>query len=846
MLRSDLSNAGRMYEVGHNPTPPVALPYARRIGISEVVVKARLLCALGVAFVLGVGALNPVPAHASEVVRIPDVALHDCVTAALTEAKLPADLVDVNLAKLTWLSCGAARFKGIHELTGLEHLTGLDSFGLSDSTVTDLAPLAAITGLRYLYLKSSELTDGSPLASLPDLHVLQMAADRMSDVSFVKRLTSLGRVSLLVAPGTNFSPLGSLTDLTWLEIAVNQASDLAVITTLDRLLYLTLATEGTRLPTLSLPPSAVALILNATNLSSLEDLPNAPQLAYLEVMGARSLRSLRGIERLTGLGSALIRNNSYADLSPLAGLTGLRTLDISGNAISDLKPLSSLTGLTELRFNANQIRDLATLGGLRGLTILDASGNPATDLSALSRLTSLEWLSLSSPAKDLASLASLSALKTLHWHDLGPTDFSPLAGLPHLASLYLPYGTFTTLGGPGGFTHLTDADFSYGRLASVAGLRDAHELVRLNLHGNAVRDLSPLPDRVSLDAGSQTISFNSVVDAGQLTDLGIRSITGVPICPRFTPTASCAKGVVTYPARGTYTGVVESGDSTAFSFRFTVYVGPDRPFTTTYRPKVTGTVRVGLSVEARTRPWTPRVASYTYQWYRDGTRITGPGSDGYSYTPVARDRGHRLNVCVTGHRATYRAQRVCSARSAKVAYGNLQAPKPRVSGDDVTDSTLTAVPGHWTEGTTLRYQWQRNTRSIRGATAATFRLRSGDVGDHIRVRITGSQSGYHSSTRYSSTTTPRRAAFTAEDPTVTGTPAVGQVLTVQPSAWSPEPTHLSYRWYRNGTSIKGATATTYVLTATDIGTQVTVMVTGTKAGYGTRSVFSGPTAIVVA
>ncbi|MGR0160188.1 hypothetical protein [Paenarthrobacter nitroguajacolicus] len=87
--------------------------------------------------------------------------------------------------------------------------------------------------------------------------------------------------------------------------------------------------------------------------------------------------------------------------------------------------------------------------------------------------------------------------------------------------------------------------------------------------------------------------------------------------------------------------------------------------------------------------------------------------------------------------------------------------------------------------------------------------------------------------------------LTAPTPTISGTAAVGSTLTASPGTWTTG-TALSYQWFRNGTAIAGATAATRVLAAADLGTNWTVRVTGTKAGYATATRESAPTAAVVA
>lgn len=81
-------------------------------------------------------------------------------------------------------------------------------------------------------------------------------------------------------------------------------------------------------------------------------------------------------------------------------------------------------------------------------------------------------------------------------------------------------------------------------------------------------------------------------------------------------------------------------------------------------------------------------------------------------------------------------------------------------------------------------------------------------------------------------------------PAITGTPTVGQTLTVTNGTWTKSPT-FARQWNRNGVPITGATATTRVLTVDDAGAVMTCTVTATNAGVST-SATSAPTAAVAA
>jgi hypothetical protein len=82
-------------------------------------------------------------------------------------------------------------------------------------------------------------------------------------------------------------------------------------------------------------------------------------------------------------------------------------------------------------------------------------------------------------------------------------------------------------------------------------------------------------------------------------------------------------------------------------------------------------------------------------------------------------------------------------------------------------------------------------------------------------------------------------------PAVTGTAAVGQVLTASTGTWTGTPTSYTYQWSRNGTAISGATSSSYTVGSADTGDTITVAVTATNA-TGSATATSAATATVTA
>ena len=116
----------------------------------------------------------------------------------------------------------------------------------------------------------------------------------------------------------------------------------------------------------------------------------------------------------------------------------------------------------------------------------------------------------------------------------------------------------------------------------------------------------------------------------------------------------------------------------------------------------------------------------------------------------------------------------------------------RSCGTAKVGKNLTAAKGSWSPSSvTATYQWLRDGKAIKGATAAKYKLVAADAG--------------------------------------------------KPGTWKPKGVKLSYQWLRGGKSIKGATKSTYKLVKADKKKQISVKVTGTKAGYTTLTTTSAKT-----
>ncbi len=262
-------------------------------------------------------------------------------------------------------------------------------------------------------------------------------------------------------------------------------------------------------------------------------------------------------------------------------------------------------------------------------------------------------------------------------------------------------------------------------------------------------------------------------------------------------------------------------------------------------PTVSGVPTYGQKLTAAIGGWGPGTVTYRVQWYRGATAIPGASASTYSLQPA--DVGQPITVKVTGSQLPYTPVTRASAATAKVAPAKLTAtPTPTVAGTAKAGEVLTATPGTWAPATTkLTYQWYRGATAVKGATAPTYRLQPADVGQLVKVTVTGSLAGYATVTTASQPTVKVIDGILKPTPTpvIKGAVRVGSTVEAVPGTWGTGPVTYTYQWYLGKTPIKGATAKTYTILPANAGQALSVTVKGVQQGF--QPVWRGSAAATV-
>lgn len=301
--------------------------------------------------------------------------------------------------------------------------------------------------------------------------------------------------------------------------------------------------------------------------------------------------------------------------------------------------------------------------------------------------------------------------------------------------------------------------------------------------------------------------------------------TFTPIDAALTPVGSWVRVV----ERATRTGLTPGEATSAPAL---VTAGALR---VTSLPKVSSS---GATFSVISGAWSPAPTSVVTTWYVDGT-VVGTGSvfDASGTSPSSA-----IVVEVRASREGY-ADAVSSLLARRGA-APVASSSPAVTGLRYGETLV--APEHPFDfagdpgPVTVAYQWYSNGSAITGARSATFRPATPHIGKAVTVRLVVSSSRYVSASYTTPSVVVQRGVATggglAINGDVGGATPPGSVLSA--ALVMPTPSvSVSYRWQRSVDSgaswapISGATARSYTATATDVGSDLRLVVAGSRSGY---------------
>jgi hypothetical protein len=308
----------------------------------------------------------------------------------------------------------------------------------------------------------------------------------------------------------------------------------------------------------------------------------------------------------------------------------------------------------------------------------------------------------------------------------------------------------------------------------------------------------------------------------------------------------------------TVRGTDSSGTTSAYAALAGLVAPAKAAVVATAQPALTGSPVVGQALQVGAASWRGTSAAPTVTWRRCNANgrvcATVAGASAPSYTVTAADAGHVLVAAVTASKATVFSLGVV----ARASPGPVSTERPSIAGTLQQGKQLTGNAGTWTGTGTIAYayQWYRcdafgaHCNSIHGATRPTYTQVAADVTRTIGLTVkatdtTGTTAAYSS---LAGVVVPPAAFAATAQPSLGGTPAVGQQLKVSGGTFTQTPGGATYAWLRcnaNGrlcAPIANATADSYVVASDDAGHALVALVTAT-AGTAKAAVLTTSLAI---
>ncbi|MCG2803754.1 MAG: hypothetical protein L6311_16910 [Cellulomonas sp.] len=267
---------------------------------------------------------------------------------------------------------------------------------------------------------------------------------------------------------------------------------------------------------------------------------------------------------------------------------------------------------------------------------------------------------------------------------------------------------------------------------------------------------------------------------------------------------------------------------------------------------VSGTAHIGQTLTATTAAsaWSPTPSAVTYTWYDvSGGAVLGTGT---TYELTIADLGRTLYVQAAATLAGYTTSEVASTWIGAVGSGGLTLTSaPAITGGLRVGATATATaPDLSPTPDAIAYQWFTSDGTpIAGATSLTFTPTPDLLGRSLYLEATASRAGYQSYVVGSnlSGTVALAALAPVTNLTVPSAATFGVALTLTAPTFSPAADAVSYQWYRTpDVEITGATGTSYTPTSADLGTQLYVVASATRANtqsYEAASNLTGAVAL---
>lgn len=136
--------------------------------------------------------------------------------------KRTGDILKSDVDKITYLE---VEQRNISNLSGIEHLTNLESLDLNHNPISNIDALSGLNNLTRLDMVDNKVSNINALSKLTNLTSLNLNSNQISNVDALSKLTNLTYLDLYQNRISNINALSNLTNLTYLNLRGNNIHD---------------------------------------------------------------------------------------------------------------------------------------------------------------------------------------------------------------------------------------------------------------------------------------------------------------------------------------------------------------------------------------------------------------------------------------------------------------------------------------------------------------------------------------------------------------------------------------------------------------------------------------------
>lgn len=295
---------------------------------------------------------------------------------------------------------------------------------------------------------------------------------------------------------TDLKHMSFLQSLTIHDGAINQLSHISGLSNLEHLEIKNTSISSEELDIIGTFSKLETLTLSNCSLSTAAPLSKLSALSYLDLSN-NTIRDISALSEMRALQELYLQRNAVADLTSISNCNKLTKLDVSYNNLPTLTPICSINSLVWLDASQNAIVSISGIESMSNLNHLYISFNQLTDVSPVVSCSQLVDLAIGS--NQLTDISCLSSLNTLMFLDFSHNQVATIPAFEKdckLVTIDGSYNLITSVEPLGGLGSLNNVYMDYNAdLSSVQALSRCHRLIRVNVYGTKVKEVSTLTDQ---------------------------------------------------------------------------------------------------------------------------------------------------------------------------------------------------------------------------------------------------------------------------------------------------------------------------------------------------------------